>query len=95
MDEDAVHDLDRNLDQVLVAAVHGIAGLEGGDLRPAPLQKHGPRLRGADIELRVFDGIFAFAQHHHRPGQVDVALRQHFGDARMLGIDGAIDVLGL
>ena len=87
--------LDRDLHQVLVAAVHGISGLEGGDIRPAPLEEHGPRLGGADIEVRVFGGIFAFAQHHDAPGEVDLALRQYLLDARMLRIGGAIDVLGL
>ena len=87
--------LHRDLHQVLVAAVHGIAGLEGGDIRPAPLEKHGPRLGRADIEVRIFGGIFALAQHPDRPGQIDLALRQHLRDARMLRIGGAIDVLGL
>ena len=87
--------LNRDFHQVLVAAVHGISGLEGRDIRPAPLKKHGPRLGRADIEVRVFGGIFAFAQHHDAPGEVDVALSQHLRDARMLRIGGAIDVLGL
>ena len=80
---------------MLVAAVHGIAGLEGGDHRPAALEEHGARLGGADVEVGIFGRVLAFAQHHHPAGQVDLALRQHLRHARMLRIGGAVDVLGL
>ena len=87
--------LHRDFHQMLVAAVHGISGLEGSDTRPALFKKHGPRLGRADIEVRVFDRIFAFAQHHDPSGQVDIPLIQHLRHAGMLRIGGAIDVLGL
>ena len=60
-----------------------------------PLEKHGSAPRqGPDIEIRVFDGIFAFAHHLDGSGEIDVPLRQHLRYARMLRIGGAIDVLG-
>src|SRR4029453_16333887 len=42
MDENTVLDLHPDFYQVVVATVHGISGLEGGDIGPAPLEKHGP-----------------------------------------------------
>ena len=78
-----------------MAAVHGISRLEGSNTGPAPFKKHDPRLGRADIEVRVFGRIFAFAQHHDGPGQVDIPLTQYFRYAWMLRIGGAIDVLGL
>ena len=95
MDENAVHHLNRDLHQVFVAAMHGIAGLEGGDIRPTSLEKHGPRLGGADIEFGISGGIFAFAQHRDAAGQINIALLQNLRHARMFRIGRAIDVLGL
>src|SRR5262249_35600483 len=59
MDESAVRYLDRDFHQMLMASVHRISRLESSDIRPAPLKEHGPRLGRANIEVRVFDGIFA------------------------------------
>src|SRR5262245_13322852 len=57
MNENTVRYLHRDLHQVLMAAMHGISGLERCDTRPALFKKHGPRLDRADIEFRVFDRI--------------------------------------
>ena len=95
MDKDAVGHFHRDFHQVLVTAMHGVSGLEGGDIRPAAIKKHGSCLGGPNIKLRIFDRIFAFAQYPHRPRQVDVSLRQHLGDAGVLRIGRAIDVFRL
>src|SRR5579862_9028102 len=47
MDEDPIEHLERDLDEMLVAAVHGIARLKGGHARPSLAGKKRPRLRRA------------------------------------------------
>ena len=95
MDENTIRDLQSDLCQVLMAAVHRISGLKSRDLRPAPFEKHGPRLGRADIEVGIFGRIFALAQRHDASGQIDIPLGEQLRYARMLRISGAIDVLGL
>ena len=95
MDENTIRDLQSDFCQVLMAAVHRISGLKRRDLRPAPLEKHGPRLGRADIQIGIFGRIFALTQRHDASGQIDIPLGEQFRYARMLRISGAIDVLGL
>ena len=65
MDEDAVRHLYRDLDEVLVAPVHGIARLESGDSRPAALLEHGARLGWTHVKIGIAGGIAALAEHAH------------------------------
>ena len=78
--------LDRDFHQVLVAAVHGIAGLESGDVSTSHSQETSLALRLDGYRDPDICRIFAFAQHPHRPRQVDVSLRQHLGDAGVLRV---------
>ena len=56
VDEDAIRHLRRDLGEMLVAAMHGVARLEGGDLRPAPPFELGARFLGPQIEPLYFAG---------------------------------------
>src|SRR6516162_7689888 len=93
MDEHTVRNLDCDLDEVFVAAVHRIAGLKRCNRRPAALQKHSPRLSRPNVKVRIFERIFALAQRQYRPRQIDVALLKYFCHTWMLWIGGSIDVL--
>ncbi len=91
----AVADFDGDLGQVLVGAVHRVAGLEGGDAFPAALFEHGAGFGGCHVDARVLLREVALAEHLHRAGQVDVALGEHHFHARMLFVGGLEHLLTL
>src|SRR5690606_38907092 len=51
VEKEAVGEFQGALVQVLVGAVHGIAGLKGDDLSPSPLLKDAARLSGRKVIL--------------------------------------------
>ena len=74
MHQHAVADLDRDLGEVLVRAVHGIARLEGGHARPAEALERGARLGRRHEERAVLRLETAVGEHLHRAGEVHLAL---------------------
>ncbi len=84
----AVADLDRDLGQVLVRAVHRVARLERGDARPAQRREQRPRLRRRHEQLAVLLGEATLRQHLDRAGQIDLGLVHHHLHARVLGVGG-------
>jgi hypothetical protein len=95
VDEHAVGHLDRDLDEVLMRALHRVAGLERGHAGPAVLEKLGPRLGGAKIQVGIFLRVLPFRQAGHPSGQVDLTLPHHFLHAGMRRVRRAVDVLAL
>ena len=87
--------LDRDLGDVFVAAVHGVAGLKRGDLGPAEGLESGARLLGPTVERGVGVRVDTLAENRDRAAEVDLALGQHLGDPGMGGIGGAEYVLAL
>ena len=96
VEEEAVHDLQRGLLDVLVGAVDGIAGLETHDGSPTPPGEHAPRLcRGvAQFGELGLDG----AGPVHQP---DIAAQEYFslpvepGHAGVRLVGGLVDLAGL
>ena len=70
MDEQAVADLDGDLGQILVRAVHGIAGLEGGDRGPAVVLEQGQGLGRAQIKPDVGLRVVALVQGLEGPARL-------------------------
>ena len=93
VDEDAVRHLSRDLGEMLVAAMHGVARLEGRDLRPAAPFELGARFLGPQIETLVFCRILTLRKRNDGAADVDFALPHHLLHAGMLGIGGAKHVL--
>ena len=95
MDEQPVTDLDGDLGQILVAAMHGVAGLEGRHFRPSPRLEPGAGFGRAEIQARERLWVNAFAQRPHGARQVDLALGHHLGDTRVGQIRASKDVRAL
>ena len=91
VDQQAVANLDGDLGQILVAAVHGVPGLEGRHPRPTPFREKGAGLGRAQVQALEVLRIGALAQHPHRSAQVDLALGHHLGDPGMRGVGGSKD----
>ena len=58
--------LDGDLGEKLVTAVHGVAGLEGGDRRPALLGEQRPGFGGAQVKPLVSLGKAALGEDRDR-----------------------------
>src|SRR6516165_7837908 len=95
MDEEAVADLDRDLGQMFMAAVHRVAGLEGGNAAPASVSEQRARFRRAIVEPLVLRRESSLAESLYAASEVDWPLLHDLGDARMLGFGRAKDVLAL
>ena len=93
MDEHTVGDLDGDFDQVFMAAMHGVAGLECGGPRPTPVFEHFAGFGRADVKIGKVGRKRTFVQYRHRPGQIDRLLRHHPSDSRVGRICCFIDVL--
>ena len=92
VNEHPVAHLDGDLGEKLVAAVHGVAGLEGGDRRPALIREERPGLGGPQVEPPVGLGEVAFGEDRDRPRQVDRPLGHDLGDARVGLVGRAVDL---
>ena len=94
MQEQAVHDLERALLDVLVRAVDRVARLEADDGAPAALLELGARLRGRQAVLRevIVRRHFEYAE---RAAEEHVALRVDGGDAGVRLVFGAVDLARL
>ncbi len=88
VDEDAVADLERDLGEILVRAVHGISRLEGGDRAPASRLEQGAGLGGREEELRIAFGKLAAREQLHRAGEIDGTLVEDHAHARVRGVGG-------
>ena len=95
VNEHPVAHLDGDLGEKLVTAVHGVAGLEGGDRRPAFLGEQRPGFGGAQVKPLVGLGKVALGEDRDRARQVDGALRHDLGDARVGLVGGAVDLTAL
>src|ERR1700730_14072181 len=95
MDEHTIADFDRNLGEILVAAVHRIARLKCCDSTPAPLGEERAGLGRSVVESLVLVRVRSLAQGRYAAGQIDLALSHDLGHARMLGVDRAKHVLTL
>ena len=95
VNEHPVAHLDGDLGEKLVTAVHGVAGLEGGDRRPAFLGEQRPGFGGAQVKPLVGLGKVALGKDRDRARQVDGALRHDLGDARVGLVGGAVDLTAL
>ena len=95
MNEQPVAHLDGGLGEELVTAVHGVAGLEGGDRRPALLGEQRPGFGGAQVKPPVGLGKVALGEDLDRTCQVDGALRHDLGDAGVGRVGGAVDLTAL
>ncbi len=90
MQEQALHDLQRALLDILVRAVDGVARLEGNDAAPA-VRIEG-RARLCRSQLMCWEWArFGRAQQPNRPTQEHIALLVERADTRMRGIVGPID----
>ena len=95
VEQEAVHDLQRGLLDVLVRAVDGVAGLEADDCPPTPLRERGAGLRrvfavGTQLRLQILaldDGDRASNEHF--------VLAVDGGDSGVSLVCCAEDVLGL
>src|SRR3990172_3304554 len=95
MDEDAVAGLYRYLAEILVGAVHRVAGLESGNRAPALVLEYLPRLGGPEIYARVFLREGAFAQHLYGAREVDGLLLHDHRNARVLHVGRAVNLFAL
>ncbi len=95
LDEEPVAGLQRGLGQVLVGAVDRVAGLEGDDSLPATLGELRPSLLRRLVAPH--EGLLVVRQRVDldRAGDHPVALGVDRGDARVLLVGGAVDLLGL
>ncbi len=89
----AIADLDGDLGQVLVAAVHRVARLESRHRGPAFLQEQRPRLRRSMVEPGVGLREVSFRQRAQRPAEIDRSLRHDFFDTGVCGMCRAIHML--
>ena len=92
MNQQAVANLDGDLRQMLVAAMHRVARLEGGDGGPALLQEHGTGFRRAIIKAPVGLREMPLGQHHDPAANIDLPLLQHFYCPGMGRVGRAVDV---
>ena len=92
VDEHPVANLDGDLGEKLVAAVHGVAGLEGGDGRPTLVREQRTGLVGTEVKPPVGLREVALGEDRDRTGQVDRALRQDLGDAGVGLVGRAVDL---
>jgi hypothetical protein len=95
MDEHSVADFDRDLGQILMAAVHRIARLKRCDSTPAPLGEERAGLGRSVVEPLVLVRVRALAQGRYTAAQIDLALLHDLGHARMPGVYRAKHVLAL
>ena len=92
VDEHPVAHLDGGLGEKLVTAVHGVAGLEGGDRGPALRGEQRPGLGRAQVEPPVGLGEAALGEDRDRARQVDRPLSHDLGDAGVGLVGGAVDL---
>ena len=95
VNEQPVAGLEGDLGEELVAAVHGIAGLEGSDRRPAFFGEERPGLGGAQVEPAIGLGKVPLGENRDRARQVEGALGHDLGDARVGLVGGAVDLAAL
>ena len=95
MDQNAVADLDGDLGQVLVGAVHGVPELQGGDGFPALVFKHLPGFPGPHVEAGILFREGAFTPDLTNPAQVDFLLAHDHLHPRVLQVIGGEDLLAL
>ena len=81
MNVNAVTHLNSDLAQVFVAAVHGVAQLQGGYIAPAAIFEQLAGLGRTMVDAGILGGIVAFAEHLDRAGQVDRFLLHDHLDA--------------
>jgi len=71
---DPVADVNGNLGQMLVGAMHGVAKLQGGHVFPASFLENFPGVGRTVINIRIPLGIITFGQDLDRAGQVELLL---------------------
>ena len=91
VDEHPVTGLDRDLGEVLVRPVHGIAGLERGDGAPAVRFEPRPGLGRGQEQLAELVGEASGGEHGQAAREIHLALLHHHPDPRVLGVRRAED----
>ena len=90
MQQQAVDGLQRALLDVLVGAVHGVAGLEADDRLPAALGEGGARLLRVAAVLEEL-GVLLALEQTDRAAEQHLVLGVDGGDAGVLLLVGAVD----
>ena len=95
VNEHPVADFDRHLGEILVRAMHRVARLERGDLRPAELLELLARLRGRHVKRAVTRLETAVREHANRAGEIHFALLHHHRDPGVFRVSRLEDRLAL
>ena len=93
MNVDTVTDFHGDFAQIFMGPMHGVSQLQGGNVTPASFLEHLAGLLGTHVDAFVANGIFGFAQHLDRAGQVDRFLVHDHLDAGVVVLGNFPEIL--
>ena len=88
VNEHAVAHLDADLGEILVGAMHGIAGLKRRHFRPAALLEHGADFGRGQKQIRELLAEKAGGEHAYLAPQIHVTLFHHHAHTRVIDVGG-------